>query len=147
MKTMKMKKDELPYRLRDFLPAFGPRPRSKRFEQIEGMAEFLGKQPRTVEAYCSIREDRTISPDDYWKVAVEWVKRRSRSTMAPNFIVLDDNGDQLFECRWLWQAQFLADVERDPWVAMPPVTCIRAALMNGPSAAPASAVWFDPNFS
>lgn len=115
---MKMKRDEMPFRLRDFLPQFAHR-KAKYWEQIEGMAEFLGKQPRTVEAYCSYREDRTISPDDYMRVAVEWIKRRSKSSMSPNFIVVDDNGDQLYECQWLWQAMFLSDVEGAGWHATP----------------------------
>ncbi|CAN7257403.1 hypothetical protein LJR098_001053 [Rhizobium sp. LjRoot98] len=116
---MIMKKVEMPYRLRDFLPMFGDEPKAKHAEQVEGLAEFLGKRPRTIEAYLSYSEDRTISPDDYWSVAVEWIKRRSRSNMNPAFVVLDDNGDQLYECQWLWQAQFLADVEGASWVAQP----------------------------
>ncbi len=114
---MKMKKDEMPYRLRDFLAIFGPTPRARHAEQVEGLAEFLGKQVRTVEAYLSYSEDRTISPDNYWRVAVEWIKRRSRSDLKSAFVVLDDNGDQLFECQWLWQAQFLTDVEGGSWIA------------------------------
>ncbi|MBX5152583.1 hypothetical protein HJB78_16555 [Rhizobium lentis] len=115
---MKMLKSEMPFRLRAFLPLFADR-KAKYWEQIEGMADFLGKQPRTVEAYCSYREDRTISADDYWKVGVEWVKRKSRSTSKPAFLVLDDNGDQLFECQWLWQAMFLSDMEGASWRATP----------------------------
>lgn len=113
---MKMKKDELSYRLREFLPMFADR-KAKFADQIEGLAEFLGKQPRTIEAYLSTREDRTISPDNYFAVATEWVKRRSKSQMNPAFIVLDDNGDQLFETQWLWQASFLADLEGASWIA------------------------------
>lgn len=113
-----MKKDEMPFRLREFLPLFADR-KAKYWEQIEGMADFLEKQPRTVEAYCSYREDRTISADDYWRVTVEAVKRKSKSMMSPNFLVFDDNGDQLFECQKLCQAMFLADVEGASWAATP----------------------------
>ncbi|MBY5407416.1 hypothetical protein HFO98_02835 [Rhizobium leguminosarum] len=116
---MKMKKDEMPFRLRELLPKFGPDRKAKYWEQIEGMADFLGKQPRTVEAYASYSEDRTVSADDYWRVVVEWVKRKSRSTAAPAFLVLDDNGDQLYETQWPWQAMFLADVEGTSWGATP----------------------------
>ncbi|MGX9991630.1 hypothetical protein ACS4RR_021105 [Rhizobium sp. Z1P35] len=118
---MKMKHHEMPYRLRDLLVKFGPTPKAKYAEQIEGLAEFLGKEPRTIEAYASYNEDRTISPDNYWRVCVEWVKRTARSTASPGsaFVIFDDNDDQLFEARWLWQAQFLADVEGASWVAGP----------------------------
>ncbi|MGO6881372.1 hypothetical protein ACCS44_21150 [Rhizobium ruizarguesonis] len=120
---MKMKKNEMPLRLREFLPMFDTERRSKKpgkfRRQVEGMADFLGKQPRTVEAYCSTSEDRTISADDYWRVSVEWVKRKSRSTSEARFIVLDDNGDQLYETQTMGQASFLADVEGAFWGTTP----------------------------
>ncbi|MGO6676464.1 hypothetical protein [Rhizobium leguminosarum] len=120
---MRMKKNEMPFRLREFLPMFdterGSSKPGKFRRQVEGLAEFLCKQPRTVEAYCSTSEDRTISADDYWQTAVEWVKRKSRSTSEPRFIVYDDNGDQLYETQTMWQAMFLADVDGAVWGATP----------------------------
>ncbi len=115
---MKMKKDEMPFRLRNFLPLFA-HCKAKYWEQIEGMAAFIGKQPRTVEAYCSYHEDRMISADDYMRVAVEAIKRKSKSSLSPAFIIFDENGDQLFEAQKLCQAMFLADVEGAGWVATP----------------------------
>ncbi|MGO4569055.1 hypothetical protein AB4Z52_29410 [Rhizobium sp. 2YAF20] len=108
---MKMKIDEMPYRLREFLPVFGPTFKAKLAERIEGLAEFLGKQPRTIEAYLSYREDRAISAEDYWRVAVEWVKRKARSKMEPGFIVYGIDDESMFETQWYWQARFLSDVE------------------------------------
>jgi hypothetical protein len=118
-----MKKNEMPFRLREFLPMFdterGSKKPGKFRRQVEGLAEFLCKQPRTVEAYCSTSEDRTISSDDYWLTAVEWMKRKSRSTSAPRFLVFDDNGDQLYETQTMGQATFLSDVEGAFWGATP----------------------------
>ncbi|MGO8034940.1 hypothetical protein [Rhizobium leguminosarum] len=118
---MKMKKNEMPFRVREFLPMFdterGSSKPGKFRRQVEGLAEFLCKQPRTVEAYCSTSEDRTISADDYMRVAVEWMKRKSRSASAPRFVVYDDNGDQLYETQKMGQASFLADVEGSFWSA------------------------------
>ncbi|MEY9198472.1 hypothetical protein ABIA16_003588 [Sinorhizobium fredii] len=117
---MKMMHHEMPFRLRDLLPAFeiytGDKKATKFARQIEGMAEFLNKQPRTVEAYLSYSRERMIPADDYWAVAVEWVKRRAKASgLKPQFVVLDDNGDRVFECQWLWEATFLADTEGSSW--------------------------------
>jgi hypothetical protein len=109
-----MKYHEMPMRLRDFLPAFQietGRKESDFAKQVEGLAEFLHKQPRTIRSYLSTsRHERMISAEDYWKVTVEWVKRRSKSSRKDAFFVLDSNGDQIYEAVWQWQATFLVDV-------------------------------------
>lgn len=114
-----MKQHEMPFRLRDLLPAFeietGRKNDTKLTRQIEGLAEFLHKQPRTIRAYMAYSGERMISADDYWATAVQYVKRRAkasvRATGEPSFIVLDYNEDPIYETVWLWQATFLADVE------------------------------------
>jgi len=107
--SIKMIHHEVPYRLRDLLPAFetdtGHKKATKYACQIEGVAEFLNKQPRTVEAYLSYSRERTIP-----------AKRRAKASgLKPQFVVLDDNGDRLYECQWFWQAAFLADIEGSSW--------------------------------
>ncbi len=101
------------------LPAFeietGRKNDSKLTRQVEGLSEFLHKQPRTIRAYMAYSGERMISAEDYWAMAIEYVKRRAkasvRSVGEPSFVVLDYNEDPLFEAVWLWQAVFLTDVE------------------------------------
>lgn len=112
---MRMMKSEMPFRLRTFLPVFdterGSKKPGKFRRQAEGLADFLCKQPRTIEAYLSSSEDRTISADDYWKTAIEWTKRKAKPSGEPGFIVHGDDDEPLFETNFYWQARFLADVE------------------------------------
>ncbi len=117
---LKMRKDEMPFRVRDMLPAFeietGRRQDSKLTRQVAGLAEFLHKQERTIRSYISYSSsERMMTAEDYHATAVEYVKRKARasvrSTGEPSFVVLDYNEDPLFEAVWHWQAVFLTDVE------------------------------------
>lgn len=118
---LKMKKDEMPYRLRDLLPAFeietGRRQASKLARQVAGLAEFLHKQERTIRSYISYSSSERMMPaEDYWSTGVEYVKRRARASVRshgkPDFFVHDYNHHQLYEAMWMWQTVFLADVDQ-----------------------------------
>ncbi|MBO9170898.1 hypothetical protein [Rhizobium sp. L245/93] len=107
---MKMHKSEMPMRLRTFLPAFGDR----LADQVHEVAEFLGKAPRTIEAYISHSLERMIPAEDYERLAAEWVRRKNRKQVNRTFAmyaVFDENGDWLTDAAFLYHAVYIADVD------------------------------------
>lgn len=118
----RMKQNELQGRLQDFLPMFiltrrkGLSRTDQLIDQVCGLAAFLGREDEEVWRWYETRNGRggkdldpLMPADDYWRMVVEWVRRKS--TGYEGFLVYDQNGQVTYTTRALWQAEFLSTVD------------------------------------